>query len=158
MLEEDTPTASDSDVEDSLAMALNVLLADKSIGKVGSPDLVLGSVVDQGVEQDLWFAQCDKNILMQAVEVHRDSVSDDMMQAEGVSRKRAAVLSDSEDVITPAQRTGKKSWAEVTQRGHSGPKGQELVKSVSKGGERDRGVTKRSGGKTVPGSRRKTTL
>ncbi|XP_069941920.1 uncharacterized protein [Cherax quadricarinatus] len=160
VLEEDTPTASASDVEDSLAMALNVLLADKSIGKVGSPDLVLGSVVDPGVEQDLRSAQCDKNILMQAVEVevHRDNVSDDMMQAEGASRKRAAALSDSEDVITPAQRTGKKSWAEVTQRGHSGPKGQELVKSVSKGGERDRGVTKRSGGKTVPGSRRKTTL
>ncbi|XP_069957545.1 uncharacterized protein [Cherax quadricarinatus] len=41
------------------------------------------------------------------VEVHREGTSEDNMEVEGITRKRAAA-SDSDDVLTPAQRSGRK--------------------------------------------------
>ncbi|XP_069936407.1 uncharacterized protein [Cherax quadricarinatus] len=48
-----------------------------------------------------------------AAEVHCEASPDQNMDAESVRRKRAAMHSDSDDVLTLAQRLGKKSWADV---------------------------------------------
>ncbi|XP_069949566.1 uncharacterized protein [Cherax quadricarinatus] len=48
-----------------------------------------------------------------AAEVHCEASPDQTMDAESVRRKRTATHSDSNDVLTPAQRPGKKPWADV---------------------------------------------
>nr|XP_053654191.1 uncharacterized protein LOC128703530 [Cherax quadricarinatus] len=65
------------------------------------------------------------------VEVHHGTALDDLMQVEGMTQRRTAMLSDSDDVLTPAQRPGKKTWADAMQRRSSGTQGQGLGVRVS---------------------------
>nr|XP_053640633.1 uncharacterized protein LOC128694505 [Cherax quadricarinatus]XP_053640634.1 uncharacterized protein LOC128694505 [Cherax quadricarinatus] len=136
--DENIPDLCDGDVEVSLAEALDALIDDKIIRQVGDPDLTMGSVADDGVGGEGRLQQSEANVLMVQdveVEVHQEEVKDATVQEEGMSRKRMTALSDSDDLLMPAQRPGKKSWAEVMRRGTSGPKEQGFAKVVSKGGE-----------------------
>nr|XP_053643329.1 uncharacterized protein LOC128696229 [Cherax quadricarinatus] len=49
-----------------------------------------------------------------AVEVHKENITGPDKVEDAVSRKRAATPPDSDDVLTPGQRSGKKTWSEVT--------------------------------------------
>ncbi|XP_069955169.1 uncharacterized protein [Cherax quadricarinatus] len=49
------------------------------------------------------------------VEVHQEASSSEEMHVDGSSRKRSAGASDMDDVLTPGQHPGRKSWAKVAE-------------------------------------------
>ncbi|XP_069961196.1 uncharacterized protein [Cherax quadricarinatus] len=68
-------------------------------------------------------------------EVHR-ACMEEVTCGDGGSRKRAAGTSDMEDVLTPGQRPGKKSWKPKLDLPESGCSGAEVLKgSKDKGGD-----------------------
>nr|XP_053648446.1 uncharacterized protein LOC128699738 [Cherax quadricarinatus] len=113
-------------VEDTLTTVLHGLLelpgvADeeglletlKNISGLRSQDVV-ELVVGQDACVDVFTVE---------VVVHNEGPLEVAMEAESGSCKRAAALSNSDDVLTPVQRPGKKVWAEVAWGGPQGPSG-----------------------------------
>lgn len=65
------------------------------------------------------------------------------------SQNRAAVISDMDDVLTPAQRPGKMVWADVQKRGPEGSSGKGSVKGGPRGAYEDQGSIRRKGERGV---------
>lgn len=83
------------------------------------------------------------------VEVHRDNSSEDDMVIDRSCRKRAAVVTDSDDVLTPGQRSGKKAWKDETRRDTGGSKSAQHEKGEGIGGRGGRSGECRKGIKNV---------
>ncbi|XP_069945397.1 uncharacterized protein [Cherax quadricarinatus] len=146
------------EVAASLVKALDDLLEESVLDQVEDPGSVLGKAVNDGMAEDDGLSTRESTGLKVhavEVEVHQDGASDVKMQVEGGTRKRTAASSDSDDVLTPAQRPGKKSWVEVQKRGNGEPKDQGIAKVIPNKGGRDRGVAKRTGVKSMPGTKGK---
>nr|XP_053656676.1 uncharacterized protein LOC128705539 [Cherax quadricarinatus] len=139
VLDEVIAEANGSDAETTIVSTFENILGNESPCQDVGTDLDHGSAVEEGVVMPARPEVCRKDaklVRTVEVEVHHGTELDDLMQVEGTTRKRAAVLSDSDDVLTPAQRPGKKTWAEAMRRGSSGAQGQGLGKGGQKGGGR----------------------
>nr|XP_053642176.1 uncharacterized protein LOC128695525 [Cherax quadricarinatus] len=159
VFEETLPTMGEEDVAASLAKALDVLLDESIVNRVEDPGAILGSVEHHGEATDGSIESSVSHgmtVNVAEVEVHHDSTKEIPMQVEGRTRKRTATPSDSDDVLTPAQRPGKKSWADVQRKGNSESTKQEFIKVVPKKGGRDRGVVKCISEKSIPRTKGKS--
>ncbi|XP_069939228.1 uncharacterized protein [Cherax quadricarinatus] len=99
------------DMEHSIQEALNVLLDASTFEGIQGG---LGDVSVQ--EKDGASTRHIAEHQVVVVEVHRNNSSEDEMDTDRSSRKRAAVIPDCEDVLTPGQRSGNKAWCDETHR------------------------------------------
>ncbi|XP_069937442.1 axoneme-associated protein mst101(2)-like, partial [Cherax quadricarinatus] len=92
----DVMTESEHGVEDDVRLGDVKVMDDQKQGK-----------------EDLSEVRMESNVV---VEVHQEDVIEEDMCVEGSSRKRSGEASDKDDVLTPAQRPGKKAWAAVVEK------------------------------------------
>lgn len=134
VFDESLPIMGEEDVAASLVKALDVLIDESIVHSVEDPGAVLGSVEHHGEAADESIVSSVSNGMMvhvAEVEVHQDGTKEIPMQVEGRTRKRTATPLDSDDVLTPAQRPGKKSWAEVQRKGSGESTEQKFIKVVT---------------------------
>lgn len=100
--------AEEAGIDMALEKALMSMFPEGKTSETLVEGLQIKSCVEEVVEATI--AQGEVNM---EVEVHRDAELNMCVVVDVGTRRRVTTASDSDDVLTPAQRPGKKAWVEM---------------------------------------------